>query len=88
MNKHDMLHVNKYMTCPEKAGGRVCEYMHARAIHSVITQGRTVKKGWSNRPNPPANHTLYSVHKRVGDINDVRASGGGGGEAPRETPYS
>jgi len=31
--------------------GRVCEYMHARAIYNVLTQGKTVQKGGSN-PNP------------------------------------
>src|SRR6218665_2368745 len=61
--------------------------MHPRAIDSVITQGRTVQKGWSNRPNPPANHTMYSVHKRVGDINDVRASGGGGGRGSQTARF-
>ena len=28
--------------------------MHARAIHNDLTQGRTVRKGGSNPPNPPA----------------------------------
>jgi len=32
--------------------------MHARAIHNFLAQGRTVQKGGSNPPNPPANHTL------------------------------
>jgi len=41
---------------PKKGGGRVCEYMHVRATHNVLTQGQTVQKGGSN-PQPP-NHTL------------------------------
>ena len=44
----------------QKGGGRVCEYMHARAIHNVLTQVRTVQKGGSNPPKPPENHTLSS----------------------------
>jgi len=38
---------------PKKVGegGRICEYMHARAIHNVLTQSWTVQKGWSNPPN-------------------------------------
>src|SRR6218665_512614 len=38
--------------CPKKGGGRVCEYMHARAIFNVLTQGQTVQKDGSNPPNP------------------------------------
>jgi len=33
-------------------GGRVCNYMQAKAIHNAVTQGRTVQKGWSIPPNP------------------------------------
>jgi len=43
--------------CPKKVGGRVCEYMHARAIYNVLTQGRTVQKGGLK---PPTNHTLVT----------------------------
>jgi len=34
------------------------KYMHERAIHNALTQGRTIQKGRSNLPNPLANHTL------------------------------
>jgi len=47
------------MICPKQGGGRVCEYMHARAIHNVLTQGPTVlTQGWVEPSQPPANHTL------------------------------
>ena len=48
------------MICPKRWEGRVCKYniMHERAIHCVLPQGRTVQKDGSNRPNPPANHTM------------------------------
>src|SRR6218665_1108570 len=50
-----------YGICPKKVGGRVCDYKHAKDIYNVLTQGRTVQKGGSNRANPqPANHTLLS----------------------------
>ena len=42
----------QYVICPKKGGGRVCEYMHAEAIYTALTQGRTVQKGGSN-PNLP-----------------------------------
>jgi len=35
----------------KKGGGRVCEYMHARAIYNVLTQSQTVQKGGS-KPQP------------------------------------
>jgi len=44
--------------------GRVCKYMHARAIHNAVAQGRTVQKGGSNPHNPPAYHTLISSQWR------------------------
>ena len=43
-----------YTVCDlsQKVGGRVRKYMHTRAIHNAVTQGRTVQKcGW-NPPNP------------------------------------
>jgi len=42
--------------CQKKGGGRVCEYMHARAIYNVLTQGRTVQKGGSNPQSPGKLH--------------------------------
>ena len=53
-----MFYYQQCVICPKKGEGRVCEDMHARAIHNVLTQGWTVKKSGSNYPNPPANHTL------------------------------
>jgi len=56
---------------PKKAWeGRVCRYMHARTIHNVLAQGRTVQKvekGGSNHPNPPGKshpgcHTAIQSH--------------------------
>jgi|SRR6218665_3899062 len=41
----------------QKGGGRVCKCMHARAIHKVLTQSRTVQKGGSNHHNPPGQIT-------------------------------
>jgi len=36
--------------------------MHERTIYTVLPQGQTVQKGWSNPHSPPqglpANHTL------------------------------
>src|SRR6218665_1409656 len=32
--------------------GRVCKYMHEKAILCVLPQGQTVQKGGSNPPNP------------------------------------
>src|SRR6218665_3359772 len=43
--------MSQYVICSKKDGGRVCKYMHARAIYNVLTQGRTVENGESN-PNP------------------------------------
>ena len=37
-------------------------YMHARAIHNALTQDRTVRKGGSNPPNPPAGHILSRIY--------------------------
>jgi len=42
----------QYVICSQKGGGRVCEYMHARVIYNVLTQGRTVQKGVSNSQTP------------------------------------
>src|SRR6218665_1348932 len=52
------VHDNSCVICPKKGGGRVCKYMHARAIRNALTQGRTVQKCGSNPPDLPANHTL------------------------------
>jgi len=60
--------------CPKKGGGRVCEYIHARAIYNVLTQGRTVQKGGSKPQTLPANHTLHrramcgNVAAKRGDV--------------------
>ena len=27
---------NQYVICPKKVGGRVCEYVHAKAIYNVL----------------------------------------------------
>ena len=45
---------------PKKVGSQVCEYIHARAIYNVLTQGRTVQKGWSNLPTPGKSHPAWS----------------------------
>src|SRR6218665_337946 len=52
------VHDNSCVICPKKGGGRVCKYMHARAIRNALIQGRTVQKCGSNPPYLPANHTL------------------------------
>jgi len=52
--------VGQSVICPKKVGGRVCEYMDARTIYNVLTQGRTVQKGGLN-PNP-----LGKSHPAVG----------------------
>src|SRR6218665_3003341 len=36
----------------KKVEGRVCEYMHAKAIYNVLPQDRTVQKGGSNPQAP------------------------------------
>ena len=46
---HDMSTV---CDLPKEDGGRVCKYMHTRAIHNAVTHGRTVQKGGSHPPNP------------------------------------
>ena len=44
---------------PKRWGVRVCEYMHARAIYKVLTQGRTVQKGGSNPQPHGKSHPAY-----------------------------
>src|SRR6218665_3155800 len=51
--------LQKCVICPQKGGGRVCEYMHAWAIFNVgptNTNHTRLQKGGLN-PQPPANHT-------------------------------
>jgi len=46
-------------------GGRVCEYVHAKAIYNVLTQIRTVQKGGSNpRQITPWNFTAHAAPRR------------------------
>jgi len=45
-----VVHYIAYDLSPKRWAGRVCEYMHARAIHNVLTQGRTVQKGRGVNP--------------------------------------
>src|SRR6218665_3644309 len=45
-----MMMMMKCVICPKKWWEG--KYMHARTIHNVLTQGKTVQKGGSNPPNP------------------------------------
>src|SRR6218665_1125674 len=69
-------------------GDRVCECMHARAIHDVLKQGRTVQKGGSKPPNPPANHTMLLLRGAPGIawiLSGVERRGRRGRAAPGDT---
>jgi len=47
---------------PKKERGRVCEYMHARAIGNfLLTQDQQYKRVGQTIPTPHANHTLGVV---------------------------
>ena len=45
----------------QKGGGRLYEYIHARAINNVLTQSRTVQKGGGRTSNSSENHTMRKV---------------------------
>jgi|SRR6218665_717371 len=38
--------------CPKKVAGQICKYMHARAIHNVLTQGEQYKRMGRTLPTP------------------------------------
>src|SRR6218665_1613282 len=42
-------------------GGQVYEYVHARAIYNVLTQGRTVQNGGSNPHTPGKSHPAFAT---------------------------
>ena len=43
----------------KKGGGRVCEFMHTRAIYKILTQGRIVQKSAMGRtPTPGKSYPL------------------------------
>jgi len=41
-NSDMMSTLTQCVICPQNGGGRLREFVHARAIYNVLTQGRTV----------------------------------------------
>ena len=65
---------------------RVCEYIHARAIHNAVTQGRRVQKGGLNPPKGPS---IYDVNTEGEGVRLMwtHVDGGEGGPAPFGRPH-
>ena len=55
--------------CPKKGEGRVCQYMHARAIHNALTQGRTLRNVvGTTLPTPQPRQITPCIEQRFVDI--------------------